>query len=118
VPQLLFYEAISLPIIIFQHANIRIPAGIDRFLRTVIVTPWMHWVHHSHWQPETDSNYSSVLSVWDRLFGSFRMHPRPWEIRLGLDGWKDFEWRSTLGMLKAPWTHRDADEETPPKNTG
>lgn len=110
IPELIFYEAISLPIIVFQHANIRLPASVDRVLRTVMVTPWMHWVHHSHWQPETDSNYSSVLSIWDRLFGSFRLNPKPWEIRLGLDGWKDPEWRSVPGMLQAPWTHREPEE--------
>ena len=41
--------------------------------RWVIVTPYMHKVHHSEWRPETDSNYSTVLSLWDRLAGSFRI---------------------------------------------
>jgi sterol desaturase/sphingolipid hydroxylase (fatty acid hydroxylase superfamily) len=107
VPQVILYEAVSLPIILFQHSNIRLPGPIDRWLRVVIVTPWMHWVHHSQWQPETDSNYSSVLSVWDRLFGSFRLNEAPSEIRLGLEDWKEPEWRTLKGMLRAPWTHRD-----------
>lgn len=51
----------------------RVVARADRALRWLSVTPWMHWVHHSRWQPETDSNYSSVLSVWGR---PFRKPPR------------------------------------------
>ena len=51
-----------------------ISPSLDRWLRLVIVTPRMHWLHHSRWQPETNSNYASVLSVWDRLFGTLRSH--------------------------------------------
>jgi len=108
VPQLLLYEAMSLPIIMFHHSNTRMPGGLDRALRWLIVTPWMHWVHHSRWQPETDSNYSSFLSVWDRLFGSFRLRDKPGEISLGLDGWEEREWRPLWGMLLAPFRKRSA----------
>ena len=103
IPQLLLYEAFSLPIILFHHSNIRISNRVDRCLRGLIVTPWMHYVHHSRWQPETDSNYSSFLSIWDRLFGSFRLRERPQEIALGLDHWQDHEWRRLPGMLVAPF---------------
>ncbi len=103
VPQLLVYEAVSLPIILFHHSNIRLSRRADRSLRWLIVTPWMHFVHHSRWQPETDSNYSSFLSVWDRLFGSFRLRADPREISLGLDRWAEREWRKLPGMLLAPF---------------
>ena len=53
VTQLLVYEALSLPIILFHHANLRVPAGVDRRFCWVIVTPWIHYVHHSRWRPET-----------------------------------------------------------------
>ena len=45
----------------------------------------MHWVHHSDYQPETDSNYSSVFSVWDRIFRSFRLVADPRALTLGLE---------------------------------
>jgi sterol desaturase/sphingolipid hydroxylase (fatty acid hydroxylase superfamily) len=106
VPQLLVYEAMTLPVILFHHSNVRLPYRVDRALRWLIVTPWMHWVHHSRWQPETDSNYSSFLSLWDRLFGSFRLRERPQEIALGLDGWEEREWRGLPGMLLAPFRRR------------
>lgn len=107
MPQLLLYEAILLPVILFHHSNIRISDGVDRRLRWVITTPWMHWVHHSRWQPETDSNYSSVLSVWDRLFGTFRLREDPGSIVLGLDdGQDEGEWRSLGAMIARPFRKR------------
>ncbi len=106
VPQLVLYEAISLPVILFHHSNIRLGRRADSALRWLIVTPWMHWVHHSRWQPETDSNYSSLLSVWDRLFGSFRLRDKPQTINLGLDGWEERDWRTLPGMLAAPFRRR------------
>lgn len=60
----------------FNHANIRIPAGVERWLRLVVVTPDMHRVHHSAWQVETDSNYGFNLPWWDRLFRTYTAQPR------------------------------------------
>jgi sterol desaturase/sphingolipid hydroxylase (fatty acid hydroxylase superfamily) len=100
--ELLVYETISLPVILFHHSNLRLSNRIDRCLRWLIVTPWMHYVHHSRWQPETDSNYTSFLSVWDRLFGSFRLRAKPHEISLGLDHYEEHEWRRLPGLLAAP----------------
>jgi sterol desaturase/sphingolipid hydroxylase (fatty acid hydroxylase superfamily) len=57
---------------LFTHANLRLPEGLDRFLRRLIVTPDMHRVHHSTIRDETDSNYGFSLSVWDRLFRTYR----------------------------------------------
>ena len=66
------YELVLLVSTQFHHSNIALPSGIDRILRLVIVSPNMHRVHHSIKRVETDSNYSSVLSIWDRLFRSYR----------------------------------------------
>jgi sterol desaturase/sphingolipid hydroxylase (fatty acid hydroxylase superfamily) len=109
VPQLVLYEALSLPVILFHHANINLPGPVDRSLRWLVVTPWMHVVHHSRLQPETDSNYSSFLSVWDRLFGSYRLRDRPKEVSLGLDGWQEAEWRGFAGMLLRPLRRRQGN---------
>ncbi len=110
LPMLLLYELIALPIILFHHSYIRISANADRCLRWLIVTPWMHYVHHSRWQPETDSNYSSLLSIWDRLFRSFRLREKPQEIELGLDHWQRHEWRGLGGMLAAPFRKQKKSE--------
>lgn len=104
IPQLLLYEALLLPVILFHHSNISIPSSMDALIRCVIVTPWMHWVHHSQWKVETDSNYGSVLSIWDRLFTTFRLHKKPQEIVLGLEDDRDEqEWRTLRGMLLRPF---------------
>ncbi len=112
IGHVLIYETILLPIILFHHSNIRVPERLDRWLRTLIVTPWMHWVHHSDWQPETDSNYSSVFSVWDRIFRSFRLRGDPKEIQLGL-GIEDLDWRTLRGIMLMP-LRRVTGSGTPP----
>ncbi len=103
ITQLLVYEMILLPIILFHHSNVRVPRRLDRALRAVIVTPWMHWVHHSRERPETDSNFSSVLSVWDRAFRTFRLRTDPSTIDLGLGGYHRSRWRTLPGMLASPF---------------
>lgn len=59
----------------FNHANLRLPVGVDRVLRWLIVTPDMHRVHHSVRVPETNSNFGFNLSLWDRLFGTYKDQP-------------------------------------------
>ncbi|MBI1370944.1 MAG: sterol desaturase family protein [Planctomycetes bacterium] len=104
--QLLVYECVLEPVILFHHSNVRVPDRVDRLMRWLIVTPWVHWVHHSDVQPETDSNYGSVFSFWDRLFGTFRRRDDPTTIRQGLDGADPTESRSLLAMLAAPFRRK------------
>ena len=106
VGEVLIYETLLLPIILFHHSNVRVPARVDVCLRWLIVTPWMHWVHHSNYRPETDSNYSSMLSIWDRVFGSFRLRAEPRDITLGLENLETQEWKSLKGMLAMPFRGR------------
>ena len=65
----------------------------------------MHKIHHSDWREETDSNYSTVLSVWDRLARSFRMRDDPRAIVFGLNEFTAPEWQSFGGMLKTPFVN-------------
>ena len=59
----------------FAHANVRLPARLDRALRVAVVTPDLHRVHHSARPEETNSNYSSVCPLWDRLLGTYVAAP-------------------------------------------
>jgi sterol desaturase/sphingolipid hydroxylase (fatty acid hydroxylase superfamily) len=59
----------------FNHGNVRIPSGFDRWLRLVLVTPDMHRVHHSIDGRETNSNFGFNVPWWDRLFGTYRAQP-------------------------------------------
>jgi sterol desaturase/sphingolipid hydroxylase (fatty acid hydroxylase superfamily) len=56
-----------------QHANLRWPNTVDKGVRLVFVSPGFHWVHHSPHRHETDSNYGTLFSFWDRLFGTYEL---------------------------------------------
>jgi sterol desaturase/sphingolipid hydroxylase (fatty acid hydroxylase superfamily) len=99
---LILFDVVQLPIISFHHANIHLPRVFDRTLAWFIVTPFMHKVHHSRIKRETDSNFSSLLSVWDRLFGSFVQKERCEEIKFGLDGFDEDKKQSLKGLLTTP----------------
>lgn len=75
---------------LMSHANIRLPVRVDSTLRLVIITPAMHRIHHSSYQPETDSNYGTFFSFWDRLFGTYVVQPRDGyeNMQLGLKGFR------------------------------
>jgi sterol desaturase/sphingolipid hydroxylase (fatty acid hydroxylase superfamily) len=82
----------------FTHANISLPKWLDRPLSYVFVSPNMHKVHH-HWkQPYTDSNYGAVLSIWDRLLGTYQQLD-PSQIKYGLDRYYPNEEDENFGML-------------------
>jgi sterol desaturase/sphingolipid hydroxylase (fatty acid hydroxylase superfamily) len=70
------FEVILNASAMFNHANIALPAWLDRILRLFIVTPDMHRVHHSVRYSEHDRNYGFNLSLWDRLFGTYLAQPR------------------------------------------
>jgi sterol desaturase/sphingolipid hydroxylase (fatty acid hydroxylase superfamily) len=71
----LIFEVLLNATSMFNHANVRIPLGIDRVLRWLVVTPDMHRVHHSILARETNSNFGFNLPWWDRLFGTYRAQP-------------------------------------------
>jgi sterol desaturase/sphingolipid hydroxylase (fatty acid hydroxylase superfamily) len=90
----------------FSHANWRLPLGLDRVLRAVLVTPDMHRVHHSAIRRETDSNYGFNFSVWDRLCGSYRDQPEAGHDRMtvGLSHFQDQRRQGIVWMLLLPFT--------------
>ena len=105
--ELVLYETVMFAVVQFHHANVGLPGWLDRALRVVIVTPNMHKVHHSRYQPETDSNYSSLFSIWDRIGRSFRLRDDPSTIKIGLHGWDAPEDQRFKGMLSAPLKEAD-----------
>jgi len=72
----LIFEVLLSSTSIFNHANVRLPVWLDRYLRWLVVTPDMHRVHHSIRTEETGSNFGFNLPWWDRLFGTYRDQPR------------------------------------------
>ena len=83
------FEVVLNAMAMFNHANWKMPAGVERVLRAVVVTPDMHRIHHSLARPETDSNYGFNLSLWDRLFGTYRAAASAPDFPLGLENFQN-----------------------------
>lgn len=62
------FEGVLLAAAQFQHSNVRLPAWAESRARSLFVTPDMHRIHHSDAPTETNSNYATIFSCWDRLF--------------------------------------------------
>lgn len=89
----------------FNHGNVRLPASLDRILRFLIVTPDMHRIHHSAERIETDSNYGFSLSIWDRLFRTYRDQPKKGQdgLIIGLEYFRDAKELRIDQMLIQPF---------------
>jgi len=98
------YEAVESLTNALAHANLRLPQWLDRPLRRLLVTPNMHCLHHSSYQPETDSNYGQVFSLWDRLFGTYSSAPRAGyeAMQIGLAELRDARADDLWWQLKSP----------------
>lgn len=102
----ILFEVILNGMALFNHANVGLPAGVERRLRRLVVTPDMHRVHHSLEADETNSNFGFNLSIWDRLFGTYRDQPRAGHLAMtiGIEGHRDPREVSRLpGMLALPF---------------
>ncbi len=99
------YEILLNLFAMFSHSNIRLDETTDRALRRLIVTPDMHRVHHSSYQPETDSNYGVVTPLWDRLFGTYTAATREPQtsMKLGLDEVRGREATNLFWLLAYPF---------------
>ncbi|TDT75410.1 sterol desaturase/sphingolipid hydroxylase (fatty acid hydroxylase superfamily) [Litoreibacter halocynthiae] len=86
----ILFEIILNGTAMFNHANIKLPLWLDAIMRTVLVTPDMHRVHHSVHRTEHDSNYGFSLSIWDRMFRTYIAQPAEGhdEMKIGLR-WQD-----------------------------
>jgi len=88
---------------VFAHVNYRLPEKLDGLIGMVFITPNLHHVHHHYTKPYTDCNYGDVLSIWDRLFGTFRRLPSS-KIVFGVDSFMDEPNRRVyLHLLKLPF---------------
>jgi len=87
----------------FHHSNWRLPFRLERLLNLVFVTPRMHGIHHSVKQRETDSNYSTIFSWWDRLNGSFRPIDEHAGVRIGVPAYHDAREQTVFRLLLLPF---------------
>lgn len=108
VVAVLIFEIVLNGMAMFNHANANVPKPIDRLLRTLLVTPDMHRVHHSAIMRETDSNYGFNFSFWDRLFGVYIDQPKLGHDKMiiGLEEYKGPKTASLGWSLALPFRRR------------
>ncbi len=104
----LIFEILLNSCAMFSHSNIDLPPRLDRVLRSVLVTPDMHRVHHSTLRAEHNSNFGFNLSIWDRLFSTYTAQPRDGHqgMTIGLPEYQTEAPTRLLWSLKNPFTSR------------
>lgn len=106
VVAVVIFEVVLNAMAMFNHSNVRLPLGLDRVLRLVVVTPDMHRVHHSVEDNETNSNFGFNLSIWDRVFGTYIAQPRGGHegMTIGIHKYRNAKQVAQLpGMLALPF---------------
>ncbi|MGH7231227.1 MAG: sterol desaturase family protein [Nitrospiraceae bacterium] len=94
------WQTLLLLSVVFHHSNVRLPIEMERRLNRFIVTPRMHGIHHSVIEEETNSNWSSGLTCWDRWHGTLKLDVPQNDITIGVPAYRDSN-EVALGRLLA-----------------
>lgn len=105
VTAVILFEIILNASAMFNHANVKLPLHLDKYLRFIIVTPDFHRVHHSTIPNETNSNYGFFVSIWDRLFKTYTAQPKygHTDMHIGLNKHQDAQPGTIRWSLIAPF---------------
>ncbi len=95
--------------ILFHHANVELPAGLERWLVRVFVTPRMHGIHHSDYLSETNSNWASLLTCWDYLHGTLVLSVPQQSVRIGVPAYERPEDVTIGRILLLPFRRQRRD---------
>jgi sterol desaturase/sphingolipid hydroxylase (fatty acid hydroxylase superfamily) len=98
------FEAVMLACAQFQHANIRLPGRLESGLWRTFVPPAMHRIHHTPTRQDTNSNYGTILTVWDWLLGTLRRHPPDPTASFGVESLRDCQSLGVAKLLMLPFT--------------
>ena len=101
---LALWQTLTLMEILFHHSNVRLPAGFERLLCRVIVTPRMHGIHHSIVRDETDSNWSTIFSWPDLVHGTLRLNVPQEKITIGVPAFQNPEELTIGKLVQMPFT--------------
>lgn len=99
--------------ILFHHSNLRLPIGLERRLSLLLVTPRLHGIHHSTIEDEASSNWSSGLTIWDRLHGTLRRNVAQPAIVIGVPGYRDPADLTLPKVLALPFVDERVEWEGP-----
>jgi len=99
--------------ILFHHSNVRLPVAAERRLSRFIVTPRLHGIHHSLIREETDSNWSSGLTLWDRLHGTLRLNVPQEAITIGVPAYREPGEVTLVKLLALPFAKQRPTWQSP-----
>jgi sterol desaturase/sphingolipid hydroxylase (fatty acid hydroxylase superfamily) len=112
------WQTLLLVSVMFHHSNVRLSLETERRLNRFIVTPRMHGIHHSVIEGETNSNWSSGLTIWDRLHGTLKLDVPQESIEIGVPAYRDPTEIQLVSLLLMPfraqrpsWVFHDTNRE-------
>lgn len=108
------WQQATLISILFHHSNLRLPHAAERVVSSLVTTPRLHGIHHSTRRGETDSNWSSGLTVWDRLHGTLKRGVTQAAITIGLPAYRDPAGQALGPMLALPFRRQTDAWRWPP----
>ena len=100
------FETIIMIAAEFHHSNLRLPAEFERRLNAFVVTPRMHGIHHSIIEGESNSNFATVLTLWDFLHASLKLDVPQEEITIGLAAYRDSREITFAKLLALPFVEQ------------
>lgn len=104
---MMVFEVLLSSFALVTHANLALPAWLDRPLRSVLVTPNMHRIHHSTHADEQRRNFGFNLSVWDHVFGTYAAAARDQPQAFGVAGVGETRAIRFPSLLREPFIRRD-----------
>ncbi|HEY8560392.1 MAG TPA: sterol desaturase family protein [Pyrinomonadaceae bacterium] len=107
------WQMFLFPSILFHHSNLRLPENLDEALQNFIVTPRLHGIHHSTRREETDSNWSSGLTIWDKIHGTYRDDVPPEKIVIGVPAYQNPDGTTLAAILPLPFENQTNDWQLP-----
>jgi len=113
------WQLFLLVCVLFHHSNVEIPVRFERWISRILVTPRMHGIHHSRAIDEMNSNWSSGLTIWDRLHGTLKLNVPQQSLTIGVCGFDGGRDTGLPAMLSLPFSSRhvgrhDAKGHSPP----
>ena len=99
------FETILMACSQFEHSSIKTPEWFEKLFWILFVPPAMHRIHHSVVIKERNTNYGTIVSIWDRIFGTLKTDVNQDEIKIGIGAYNTRpEKVNFLGMLIMPFT--------------
>lgn len=102
IETILFFDVLVTSMALFHHSNFKLPLLAENFFSLVIVTPLYHQNHHSYYWEETNSNFSTIFSFWDRIHHSYSRPNKPDDVTIGHPAFSANEIH-LLALIKMPF---------------